>query len=560
MMNDSSVSDFWFKKGLTTWLATYAVDQTYPDFQIINLFVVQNQHYSFNLDGYYMWPSTSQVNSSLEIPNSIRAPFILRMMQHVLTDEIFQKGIRTYVYNLSHSDFMEVMRHPALIANDDIILQQTKMEDWALEKYCPLIKVERNYSDSMSPTNVRIQYDDTLKIRCISVTFTTQTFPDFNNFTHHMVCTEKDLKLSLPFEENGWMIFNIQQTGYYRVNYDERNWQRISNYLNYNNYNKIHVLNRAQIIDDAFHLLIAGQLHSFVFWDIIKYLQRERDYIAWYPFFKALEYLSSTFIVLEEEIEKLTSEVRQILHEILTRIEYEEIDDTDVLRNCLRQEAARWACFFGDITCKRVANNKLTQHLQDPAKYKLLPWWKEWTYCKGLMTTKSESTWHSVFDIGVNKADIKFLEYLACPENIDVIIYYLEYKEYHLTRRGDYQFQFNSFLHIITKHAKNLIILKYILDYFNELKPKNVSTTAALITIINNVYSVNQTKEINKYVQKVKAEADLFDKIKNTKHFNSSHIEKIFIKRISDKIERQISIRNMQIKRQRECFGRFFFW
>ncbi|XP_029157631.1 aminopeptidase M1-like, partial [Nylanderia fulva] len=73
MMNNPSVSDFWFKQGLITLLATYAVNETYPDYRIINLFVVQNQHYSFNLDGdNHMWPSTSQINSSLKIPNSIR--------------------------------------------------------------------------------------------------------------------------------------------------------------------------------------------------------------------------------------------------------------------------------------------------------------------------------------------------------------------------------------------------------------------------------------------------------------------------------------------------------
>ncbi|XP_029169138.1 aminopeptidase N-like [Nylanderia fulva] len=100
-----------------------------------------------------------------------------------------------------------------------------------------------------------------------------------------------------------------------------------------------------------------------------------------------------------------------------------------------------------------------------------LPWKQEWTYCKGLMiTTINETTWESVFDIGVNKSDAKFLEYLACPEDIDVIIYYLKNKRYHSIKR-EYQLDVNSFLHIITKHAKNPTILKYILDHFNEVKP-----------------------------------------------------------------------------------------
>ncbi|XP_029177622.1 aminopeptidase M1-like [Nylanderia fulva] len=73
MMNNPFVWDFSFKKGLTILLATYAVNKKYPDYRIINLFVVQSQHYSFNLDSdYHMWNLTLKVNSSLEIPNYIR--------------------------------------------------------------------------------------------------------------------------------------------------------------------------------------------------------------------------------------------------------------------------------------------------------------------------------------------------------------------------------------------------------------------------------------------------------------------------------------------------------
>ncbi|XP_029173558.1 endoplasmic reticulum aminopeptidase 2-like isoform X2 [Nylanderia fulva] len=570
MMNNPLVSDFWFKKGFITWLATHAVNEFYPDYQITNLFVVQNQHYSFNLDGdYYMWNFTSQVNSSLKIPNSIRAPFILRMMYHV-TEKIFPKAIRIFVcvYKnpLHRLDFVKFMRDIASDVNQDIVSQLTKMENWASEIHCPLIKLERNYDNPESLAILSIQNIDTLKIRCIPVTFTTQTFPDFNNFTHYLLCQEWDkslpipFTLSLPYKEYGWMIFNIQQIGYYRVNYDNENWKRISTYLNSDDYTKIHVLNRAQIIDDAFHLMIAGKLQSHIFWDIIMYLHREKDYIAWYPMFKALEYIFSTFPVLEEKNKNVATLVREILHNVLELIKYEEIDDIDELKTiCLRQEAAKWACFLGDINCKKTVNNKLKQHLQDPTNYKLFPWWKEWTYCKGLMTTIDETTWQLVYTKGLKKSDTKFLEYLACPEDINLIKNYLTFKQT-ISPKENYPNSFNSFLHIITKHAKNSAILQHILYNFNEIRPKNVSITAALIIIINNVYSVNQTQEINNYVESMKIKSDLFVRMNYTENFvKSYHIEMNFIKRISDKIESRISIRNKQIKRQKEYFDRFFY-
>jgi len=70
-----------------------------------------------------------------------------------------------------------------------------------------------------------------------------------------------------------------------------RGWLQIAKDLN-THHQKIHVLNRAQIIDDAFYFLISGKLSLFLFLEVVKYLQNEMDYIAWYPMFKALEYLS----------------------------------------------------------------------------------------------------------------------------------------------------------------------------------------------------------------------------------------------------------------------------
>jgi len=83
--------------------------------------------------------------------------------------------------------------------------------------------------------------------------------------------------------------------GYYRTNYDVKNWQQIAKYLKYENFTKIPVVNRAQLIDDAFHFLMKEQLNLSLFLELSEYLQRETDYIAWFPVFKALEYMSSFF-------------------------------------------------------------------------------------------------------------------------------------------------------------------------------------------------------------------------------------------------------------------------
>jgi len=76
-------------------------------------------------------------------------------------------------------------------------------------------------------------------------------------------------------------------------------WRRIIRYLNSEDYVNIHVLNRAQIIDDLFYFAMEKKSNLSLFWELKKYLSRETDYVAWYPVIKVFEYLS-TFISFSE--------------------------------------------------------------------------------------------------------------------------------------------------------------------------------------------------------------------------------------------------------------------
>ena len=69
----------------------------------------------------------------------------------------------------------------------------------------------------------------------------------------------REILLSGLPSKREWVIFNIQQTGFYRINYDIENWMAIKDQLLLN-HKIIHNLNRAQIIDDAFQLAMAGRL------------------------------------------------------------------------------------------------------------------------------------------------------------------------------------------------------------------------------------------------------------------------------------------------------------
>ncbi|KYN22305.1 Aminopeptidase N, partial [Trachymyrmex cornetzi] len=262
-------------------------------------------------------------------------------------------------------------------------------------------------------------------------------------------------------------IFICYITGYYRVNYELTMWQRIAYYLNSDNYKNIHVLNRAQILDDAFHLAIEEKTLSLsTFWNLSHYLSRETDYVAWYPMIKAFEYMS-IFIPFSEI--GLEEEMRKILPTLFKKIGYQEIPNENDLTKCLRQEIAKWACVLGDSDCRINATSRLEWHFTNPEKHKILPWWKEWTFCKGLIKANG-SIWMKMLDISEREHDKQILEYLTCSENPNIIQIYLNKITENMSLKINDRV--NIFLRIIAKHAKNIEILEYILENFEKIKPR----------------------------------------------------------------------------------------
>uniref|UniRef100_A0ACB8FPM7 Uncharacterized protein n=1 Tax=Sphaerodactylus townsendi TaxID=933632 RepID=A0ACB8FPM7_9SAUR len=65
--------------------------------------------------------------------------------------------------------------------------------------------------------------------------------------------TDQEHHRIASLDEKNWLLGNINQTGYFRVNYDVRNWKLLIDQL-IRNYKVISVSNRAGLIDDAFNL------------------------------------------------------------------------------------------------------------------------------------------------------------------------------------------------------------------------------------------------------------------------------------------------------------------
>lgn len=170
----------------------------------------------------------------------------------------------------------------------------------------PVIKVERDYSTgevkfSQSRFLLKSSDEDSSNTWFIPINYAVEGSSDFSNLTTDFWLTDKEASITIDsLSSTEWLIVNKQERGYYRVNYDEDNWNLIINYLNSDNYDKIHRTNRAQLLDDAFNLARSGRLGYQYPLELASYLSRETDYIPLYSFFQALTFIDTEFSASEE--------------------------------------------------------------------------------------------------------------------------------------------------------------------------------------------------------------------------------------------------------------------
>ncbi|KAL6260340.1 hypothetical protein P5V15_007871 [Pogonomyrmex californicus] len=364
-------SHVWLSEGFAVFLETYLLDKMF-DWQIMDFFVLEKLHVCFELNfGFYMDSVVLENNLRTELLFSyevyFKAPVILRMLQHIVTDDVFRYGIilylNTHKFRSATSDDLWVALQDALdkksLPHNNYKIKEV-MDTWIKQKTYPLVNVTRNYTTgeviiSQRSSTVKViisQRSSNLKKRVetkyvnddsikwwVPVTFATQTNPDFSNTSPRYWLKPQDQNISFQIDTNDWIIVNLQQTGYYLVNYDYTNWQRIARYLNSEEYTKIHVLNRAQIIYDAFIHLVKDQLDASIFINITNYLSRETDYVAWYSMFEILSVLSQFFMMPETEAFKL--HMAGILNGLLQNTGYEENPKDDITK-VRRLDAMKW--------------------------------------------------------------------------------------------------------------------------------------------------------------------------------------------------------------------------
>ena len=96
-------------------------------------------------------------------------------------------------------------------------------------------------------------------------------------------------------KRNEWFLLNVQQSGYYRVNYEPATWFHLFNALHEKAHSNIHVTNRAQIIDDLLNLARGKYIDYELALNGTTYLLAEEEYPPWKAFFNGISFIAQRY-------------------------------------------------------------------------------------------------------------------------------------------------------------------------------------------------------------------------------------------------------------------------
>lgn len=365
----------------------------------------------------------AQVSGIFDSISYNKGAVTLRMVEHLISTEKFKTALRQYIKERAFKSTRPENLFEALNEHGDPTVRDF-MEPWTVQPGYPLVTVigsDDGYSITQQRFLVNNMNHDDKSTWPLPITYATKE-ADFENTKPTIVnTTTYKITVTKP-EELSYFILNNQQVGYYRVNYDADNWAKISKALHSENFGGIHVLNRAQIVDDLFNLARADVVKYDTALEILDYLQAETEYPPWLAAVNGLTTLSRR--IHHEDDEKFAKYIVQLFSKAYALVKFNApTAEESRLFTYLRINVLQWSCNYGNAECKKAALEEFVRFYEKPTE-KVHPDLRQVVYCEGIRQGTDEHfdfLWDQYLSANMATEQILILQGLGCAQDREQI-------------------------------------------------------------------------------------------------------------------------------------------
>ncbi|VVC38461.1 Hypothetical protein CINCED_3A009639 [Cinara cedri] len=533
-------SDLWLNEGFATYIEYVGVDHVEPKWKMEEQFIYSGIQSVFLMDSL---KSTHPISARVSRPEEINELFdrisydkgasVIRMMDHFLTRQVFRKGLTKYLNskaykNACQNDLWDALTEQAQKDHvmDNTLTVKDVMDTWILQSGFPVVNVTRNYEDDtliisqsrfvLHDAKTGDKNDQPKNLWWIPLTYTTATKLEFSVTRPNLWFKPEEMMMmtetGIPADH--WVLFNINETGFYRVNYDPKNWKMLIEYLNDPEmYSKIGTINRAQLIDDAMSLSRAGYLSYQTSLDLTKYLYHETEYVPWKSAYRSFTYLHQ-MLIKTAIYDKLKSYVLHLIAPMYKITGFADNSKDEQLVIYKRFNLLSCACELGHSDCVRNAVVQFQNWRSNPQPEKnnpISPNLKAIIYCTAI-SYGSEEEWDFAWKMYkmttvASEKDL-LLDALGCSRETWILARFLSYA---LQNDSSIRNQDISkvFYALTNKVAGQEVAWNYVRDNWRDLKSTFASSFSTMSEIIKSAtYHFNTKNDLIQLWQFYKDEQD----------------------------------------------------
>lgn len=201
----------------------------------------------------------------------------------------------------------------------------------------------------------------------VPITYATNLSPDFKNLTPATYLNKWDDITQLSFAEPiDWIVLNLKQSNFYRVQYAPSLLKRIQEALSKQKHSKIAVENRAALIDDLFNFALIGLNDYVEVFQFMEYMRTETHYIAWYAAYVGLDKVAKR--LTPHQLPNFAIYLSDITEAALDKLDVGwSVNDT-ILDVYNRNKLVSWLCKYQSANCEARVQTKFDEISEKPSR------------------------------------------------------------------------------------------------------------------------------------------------------------------------------------------------
>uniref|UniRef100_A0A0K8WLP7 Aminopeptidase n=3 Tax=Bactrocera latifrons TaxID=174628 RepID=A0A0K8WLP7_BACLA len=356
----------WLNEGFARYFQYFATAMVEKQLGLDQQFIVDQVQSVMNMDSTNSTNPMSDENTNTpsdlsRMFNSIsynKGASVIRMVRHAIGEENFKKSLNDYLNKHKYTNtippnlltvWLQYWPEASKTYAENVFNSFTQQVGYPLitvalsaDKKSFSVKQERFLLKDRDTANTELLYT-------VPISYTTSDAKNFADTTpkFYLTATKTPLTINLTNSAD-WMILNIQESGYYRVNYDDSTWDAIHRTLHSASWGGIHELNRAQIVDDLLNLARADIVQYDKALEVLEYLESETNYLPWTSAFNGFSYIT---IRLGSDTKQFAEYILELTKTAYEKLGFVEKTTDSALDIYTRTKVLSWACKFGNEEC-----------------------------------------------------------------------------------------------------------------------------------------------------------------------------------------------------------------